>query len=194
MTSVADETKVGDFQEVIRIDEEQLRGHLQELVRESVEETLERDVGRGGRRPVRGEAVRAVAGAAGHAGGALRAEAADAGSGEMTLAGAAAAEAALRDGDHRALSPPGIERRGGVDADVSGGRVGASGGGHHRGAVGPARQPQHGQRAEPEDLRDDRSLAAAADRGRARLRVPGRDLAEAFAGAARCGTSRCWWP
>jgi transposase-like protein len=40
MTSVADETKVGDFQEVIRIDEGQLRGHLQELVRESVEQTL----------------------------------------------------------------------------------------------------------------------------------------------------------
>jgi putative transposase len=40
MTSVADETKVGNFQEVIRIDEGQLRGHLQELVRESVEETL----------------------------------------------------------------------------------------------------------------------------------------------------------
>jgi transposase-like protein len=40
MTSVADETKVGDFQEVIRIDEGQLRGHLKELVRESVEQTL----------------------------------------------------------------------------------------------------------------------------------------------------------
>lgn len=40
MTSVADETKVGDFQEVIRVDAGQLRGHLQELVRESVEETL----------------------------------------------------------------------------------------------------------------------------------------------------------
>jgi transposase-like protein len=40
MTSVADETKVGDFQEVIRVDREQLRGHLKEMVRESVEETL----------------------------------------------------------------------------------------------------------------------------------------------------------
>ena len=40
MTSVADETKVGDFQKVIRIDEGQLRGHLRELVRESVEQTL----------------------------------------------------------------------------------------------------------------------------------------------------------
>ena len=40
MTSVAEETKVGDFQEVIRVDREQLRGHLKEMVRESVEETL----------------------------------------------------------------------------------------------------------------------------------------------------------
>jgi transposase-like protein len=40
MTSVAEETKVGDFQEVIRVDREQLRGHLREMVRESVEETL----------------------------------------------------------------------------------------------------------------------------------------------------------
>jgi putative transposase len=40
MTSVADETKVGNFQEVIRVDREQLHGHLREMVRESVEETL----------------------------------------------------------------------------------------------------------------------------------------------------------
>jgi len=40
MRSVADESKLGDFQEVIRVDEDQLRGHVQELVRASVEETL----------------------------------------------------------------------------------------------------------------------------------------------------------
>jgi putative transposase len=40
MTSVADETKVGGFQEVIRVDREQLRGHLREMVRESVEVKL----------------------------------------------------------------------------------------------------------------------------------------------------------
>ena len=37
--------------------------------------------------------------------------------------------------------------------DVPGRRVGAAGGGHHRGVVGHAGQPQRGQRAEPEDLR-----------------------------------------
>jgi putative transposase len=40
MTSVADETKVGSFPRVIRIDEAELRGHVDEVVRQSVEETL----------------------------------------------------------------------------------------------------------------------------------------------------------
>jgi transposase-like protein len=40
MTSVADETRVGEFGEVIRIDEAQLKGHVVEVVRQSVEETL----------------------------------------------------------------------------------------------------------------------------------------------------------
>jgi putative transposase len=40
MASVADETKVGNVPGVIRIDESQLRGHVDRVVRESVEETL----------------------------------------------------------------------------------------------------------------------------------------------------------
>ena len=40
MTSVADETKVGSFPKVIRIDESELRGHVDQVVRQSVEETL----------------------------------------------------------------------------------------------------------------------------------------------------------
>ena len=40
MTSVADETKVGDLPSVIRIDEGQLKGHVDRVVRQSVEETL----------------------------------------------------------------------------------------------------------------------------------------------------------
>ena len=40
MTSVADETKVGDLPGVIRIDESQLKGHVDRVVRQSVEETL----------------------------------------------------------------------------------------------------------------------------------------------------------
>ena len=40
MTSVADETKVADIPRVIRIDEKELRGHVDRVVRDSVEETL----------------------------------------------------------------------------------------------------------------------------------------------------------
>jgi putative transposase len=40
MTSVADETKVANLPQVIRIDEAELRGHVDRVVRQSVEETL----------------------------------------------------------------------------------------------------------------------------------------------------------
>jgi len=42
MRSVADETRVGEVPHVIRVDEGQLRGHVEEVVRQSVEETLNR--------------------------------------------------------------------------------------------------------------------------------------------------------
>ena len=54
-------------------------------------------------------------------------------------------------------------------------------------------QPEHGQRAEPEDLRSHRRLAEPAHRGRASLRVPRRDLAEAGLGRRSGRTWRCWW-
>ena len=40
MTSVADETKVGSIPGVTRIDEAELRGHVDQLIRQSMEETL----------------------------------------------------------------------------------------------------------------------------------------------------------
>jgi len=40
MTNVARETKEASFRDVIRVDEEQVRGHVDEVVRSSVEETL----------------------------------------------------------------------------------------------------------------------------------------------------------
>src|SRR5262245_31634496 len=54
--------------------------------------------------------------------------------------------------------------------------------GHHRGLVGHPGQLEHRQRAEQEDLRPDRAVASAAHRGRARLRLPRRHLAEALLG------------
>ena len=40
MTNVGHESKEASFQDVIRIDEEKIRGHVDEVVRETVEETL----------------------------------------------------------------------------------------------------------------------------------------------------------
>ena len=40
MTSVADEMVVGEFRDVIRVNEGQLKSHVREVVRDSVEETL----------------------------------------------------------------------------------------------------------------------------------------------------------
>ena len=71
----------------------------------------------------------------------------------MTLSVPRLRKLPVRDADHRALSPARIERRGSHDPDVPGGRVGAPGGGHHRGPVGQAGQPEHRQRVESEDLR-----------------------------------------
>lgn len=86
-------------------------------------------------------------------------------SGQGEALGATSAQAPLRDADHRAVPSSGIKHRAGVDRDVLGRGVGASGGACHRGLVGPAGEPDHGGRVPPEDLHDDRGLAAAADRG-----------------------------
>ncbi len=130
---------------------------------------------------MRRQALRTIAGTAGHAGRTLRAHVAHQG-GRGELASAAAAELAVRDRDHRAL-PTSREQRGrGLGRDVSSGRVGPPGGGHYRGSVGYAGESQRGQRTESEDLRADRRVAEPADRGPARLCVLGRHLAKAFVG------------
>jgi len=51
-----------------------------------------------------------------------------------------------------------------------------------RGPVGLARERQHGQRAGPEGLRPDRGVAEPEDRGRARVRLPRRAVAQAELG------------
>ena len=166
---------------VVRIDEERIKDHLGRIVRGTVEETLnalldaEADRLCNAKRYERTEARRDTR--AGSYQRKLHTRA-----GEVTLQGAEAAPADLRDGDHRALPPARELGRGGPDRDVSGGGVGAPGRGHHRGAVGHAGQPRHGEPAEPEDLRPDRGLAEPADRRRAPLRLPGRHRAQAQLG------------
>ena len=72
----------------------------------------------------------------------------------------------FRDRHHRAVSPPGEQRRGGTHRDVSGGRLRTPGGGHHGGTVGQQGFARHHQRAEQESLRPHRGLAQPSVTGR----------------------------
>src|SRR5689334_2953914 len=60
--------------------------------------------------------------------------------------------------------------------------IGASGRGHHGGIVGHASVAFDGVGPQQEDLRDDRGLAQSSDRGRAPLCLPRRDRAQAQLG------------
>ena len=96
--------------------------------------------------------------------------------------GAEAADIAVRDANHRALPASGKLGRGGAAGDVLRWGVDAAGRGHHGCALGRPREPQHHQRPEPEGIREDRRVAEPSLDGRPRLRVAGRDLAEAQLG------------
>jgi len=52
----------------------------------------------------------------------------------------------VRDGDHRAVSPPGVVDRRGLDGDVPGRGLGPAGGRYHGSSVGHAGQCRHGRR------------------------------------------------
>ena len=103
MDSVAGSASGANFEGVIRIEEEKIRSHVDEVVRETVEQTLnglleaEADELCGAKRYER--SPERLDTRAGHYERKLQTQA-----GEVTLAGAAAAEPAVRDGDHRALS------------------------------------------------------------------------------------------
>lgn len=76
--------------------------------------------------------------------------------GEVELKAFQAADIAVRDGDHRAVSPPGKLGRGSLAGDVLRRSVDAAGRRHHGRALGRPREPQHHKRAEPEGVREDR--------------------------------------
>src|SRR5215471_21545750 len=78
-----------------------------------------------------------------------------------------------------------LSRRG-ADRDVPGWGLGASGGGYHGSFVGHAGIALDSVGTEQEDLWDDRGLAQSTDRGRASLRLPRRNGAQAqLAGEVR---------
>ena len=122
---------------VITIDDERIKSHLDRVVRGTVEETLnalldaEADRLCNAQRYERSEARRDTR--AGHYERGLQTKA-----GEVRLKGTEATPAAVRNGDHRALSAARELGGGGVDRDVSGRGVGAPGRGHHGGIVGDA--------------------------------------------------------
>ena len=130
---------------------------------------------------MRGGSLRAQRGPPGHPGRTLRAEPRDQGR-QGDPEGAEAAEADLRDGNHRALPALGELGGGGADRDVPRRHLGAPGRGHHRSLVGHAGEPEHGLEPEQEDLRQDRGVAAPPDRERAPLLVPRRHCYEADMG------------
>ncbi len=94
----------------------------------------------------------------------------------------AAQDSPVRDADHQEIPDTAEPGRGGADRNVPCRRVRPPRGGHHGGAVGREGQLQHSQRAQPEDIRENRIMADEADRGRASVRVRRRRLPEAQLG------------
>ena len=181
---MSDEKPMG---QVIQIDEARIRDHLGEMVRGTVEETLnamldaEADQLCGAGRYERSEARQDTR----------------AGSYDRTLQ-TSAGEVNLKIPKLRrqTFETAIIERyrrreslgRGIPDRDVSGGDFGAPSRGHHRGPVGHAGEPEHGVEPQQKDLRQDRGLAEPAYRRRASVPVSRRDRDEANLGGrgAQC--------
>src|SRR5215510_11932227 len=166
---------------VITIDDERIKNHLDRVVRGSVEETLnalleaEADRLCNARRYERSEARRDTR--AGHYERKLQTKA-----GEVRLKvpklRAQTFETAIIERYRRRESS--VEEA--FDRDVSGRGLGAAGRGHHGGAVGHAGVALDRVGPEQEDLRNDRSLAQSADRGRAPVCLPRRHRAQAQLG------------
>ena len=170
--------EVAKLSEVIQIDEGKIQEHLGEVVRSTVEETLNAMLDAEADRLCRAERYE-------------RTEAR-----KDTRAGSYQRHLQTKAGDVTLKVPKLrnlpfetaiIERYrkfGGRSAggDVSCGSERTTSRRHHRSAVGHASQPEYGQRAEPEDLRADRDLAEPADRRPAPVCVSGWLVAEAELG------------
>ena len=140
--------------QVIQIDEARIRDHLGEMVRGTVEETLnamldaEADQLCGAGRYERSQARQDTR----------------AGSYERTLqTSAGGVNLKVPKLRRQTFETAIIERyrrrgelgRGSANRDVSGGDFGSAGGGYHRGALGHASKPEHGVEPQQEDLRQD---------------------------------------
>ena len=180
---------------VITIDDERIRSHLERVVRGTVEETLnalldaEADRLCNAQRYERSAARRDTR--AGHYERGLQTKA-----GEVRLRvpklRQQTFETAIIERYRRRESS--VEGRRGSDRDVSGG-IGAPSRGHHGSFVGHAGVALDSVGAEQEDLWDHRGLAQSADRGRSSLRLPRRNGAQAQLGrrSSQCLTPGCDW-
>ena len=166
---------------VVRIDDGRIQAHLDEVVRGDGGRDAERAAGRGGRPSVRGAQVRAHG----------RPQDTRAGIYDRQLH-TKAGEVSLQVPRLRSLpfETAIIERYRRRESSVEEALVEMYLAGVSVRRVeditqalwGTRVQPQHGQRAEPEDLRQDRGVAQAADGGRVPVRVPGWPVAEAQLG------------
>ena len=181
MTSVGHETCEASIPNVIRVDEEQVRCHVDQVVRATVEETLnglleaEADELCGAKRYER--SPERLDTRAGHYDRQLHTKA-----GEVELRVPQAAEPAVRDADHRALPAPREQRGGGlVEMYLAGVSVRR---------VEDITEALWGTRVSPSTVSElNQKIYAQIEvwrnrpiEGRARLRVPGRHLAEAELG------------
>src|SRR5258705_9998748 len=151
---------------VITIDDERIKSHLDRVVRGTVEETLNALLDAEADRLCNAQRYERSDRASRYPRRPLRARAADQGR-RGTVEGTEAAPADVRDGYHRAPSAARELGGGGADRDVSGRGIGAPGRGHHGGIMGHASVALDGVGLKQEDLRDDRGLAQSSDRGRA---------------------------
>jgi Transposase and inactivated derivatives len=157
---MSDEKPMG---QVIQIDEARIRDHLGEMVRGTVEETLnamldaEADQLCGAGRYERSQARQDTR--AGSYDRTLQTSA-----GEVNLKIPKLRRQTFETAIIERLSPAGELGRGIPDRDVPGGDFGAQSRGHHRSPVGHAGEPEHGVEPQQEDLRQDRGLAEPADR------------------------------
>ncbi len=169
-----DEDNTKGLSNVFRIDASRIEDHLRQIVRGSVEETLnslleaEADRLCNAGRHERSEARHDTR--AGRSERKLHTSA-----GEVQVQGAKASQA---DASTTAIIERYRRRARSVEealiGDVSGWCVGTPGRGHHRGPVGHAGEPQQGLQSQQEALLPDRDLAEPVDRGRTPLPLSGR--------------------
>jgi transposase-like protein len=174
------ETTPSPLNNVITIDDERIKSHLDRVVRESVEETLnallEAEAARlcKAQRYERSEARRDTR--AGHYERKLQTKA-----GEVRFEGPQASGADLRDGDYRALPASRELVRRGADRDVSGRGIGAP--------VEDITEALWGTRVSPSTVWE----PGAIGRSRASTHMfTSTASCSSAAGLARCATSRCW--